>query len=63
MEESSCHEMVIHPSHRFSSMLCLFYFYFLYFVISFKYVFHVDADIASVGKNSRYLLTKLISVN
>ena len=23
MEESTCHEMVIHLSHRFSSMLCL----------------------------------------
>ena len=34
--------MVIHLSQRFSSMLCLFLFL-QFFVISFKYDFHVDA--------------------
>ena len=39
MEESTCHEMVIHLSQILSSM-CLNYF--LHFCISFKYDFHVD---------------------
>ena len=34
--------MVIHLSQRFSSMLCLFLFL-QFFVISFRYDFHVDA--------------------
>ena len=42
MKESTCHEMVIHLSQRFSSMLCLFLFL-QFFVISFRYDFHVDA--------------------
>ena len=42
MEESTCHEMVIHLSKRFSSMLC--YVYYMHFFISFKYDFHVDAE-------------------
>ena len=41
MEESTCIEMVIHLSQRFSSMLCLYCFGFLHFFISFKYDFHV----------------------
>ena len=44
MEENTCHEMVIHLSQRFSSMLCLFLFIFLLLFISFKYDFHVDAE-------------------
>ena len=41
MEESTCHEMVISLSQRFSST---FYFVaLLHFFISFKYEFHVDA--------------------
>ena len=43
MEESTCHEMVIHLSQRLSSMLC-FLVVFLHFFISFKYNFHVDAE-------------------
>ena len=38
MEESTCNEMIIHLSQRFSSMLCIFIF------CEFKYDFHVDAD-------------------
>ena len=38
MEESACHEMVIHIPQRFSSMC------FCTFFISFKYDFHVDAE-------------------
>ena len=41
MEESTFHDMIIHLSQRFRSMLCLF---FVYFVISFKYDFHIDAE-------------------
>ena len=51
MEESTCHEMVVHLSQRCSSMLCLFifinFFFFLgggHFFISFKYDFNVDAE-------------------
>ena len=48
MEESTCNEMVIHLSQRFSSMLCYVCFFsfvfFLHFFISSKYDFHVDAE-------------------
>ena len=43
MEESTCREMVIHLSQKFSGMLCLFYL-FLNFFINFIYDFHVDAE-------------------
>ena len=43
MEESTCHEMVIHLLQTLSSMLYLFV-YFLNFFNSFKYDFHVDAE-------------------
>ena len=43
MKESTCHEMVIHISQRFSSMLYLFI-YLLHFFSYFKYDFHVDAE-------------------
>ena len=39
MEESACHEMVIHLSQRFSSRSYVF----LHFFISLKYDFHIDA--------------------
>ena len=42
MEESTCHEMVIHLLQRFSSML--FFFSFLYVFISFKLDFHIDHE-------------------
>ena len=42
MEESTCHEIVIYLSQRFSSMLCVVVF--LHFYISSKYDFHVDAE-------------------
>ena len=42
MEESTCHEMVIHLSQRFSGMLCLFIYLNLF--ISFKRDFHVYAE-------------------
>ena len=44
MEESTCYEMVIHLSQRFSSMLDLCCCFLLHFFISFKYDFHVDAE-------------------
>ena len=45
MEESTCHEMVIHLSQRFSIMLCFFFVVILaLFFISFKYDFLVDAE-------------------
>ena len=46
MEESTCHEMVIHLSQRFSRIVFFNFFaifLFLHF-ISFKYAFHVDAE-------------------
>ena len=43
MKERTCHEMVIPLLQRFSSMLCLFYF-FWHFSISFTYDFHVGAE-------------------
>ena len=42
MEESTCHEMVIHLSQRLSSMLCFLYVFALF--ISSKNAFHVDAE-------------------
>ena len=42
MEESACHELIIHLSQRFSSILG--FDFFLQFFISFKYDFHVDAE-------------------
>ena len=47
MEESTCHEMVIYLSQRFSSVLCLFL-NFLHFFIIFKYDFHIEAEIMIV---------------
>ena len=50
MEESTCHEMVIYPSQKFSSMLCVcvggggVVCTFLHFFISPKYDFHVDVE-------------------
>ena len=44
MEESVCHEMVIHLSQRFCGMLGLFFIFFCIFSLSFKYEFHVGAD-------------------
>ena len=40
MEESTCHEMVICLSQIFSSMLCVFF----HFYISSKYDVHIDAE-------------------
>ena len=40
MEESTCHEMVIYLSQRFSSIFCVF----LHFFISSKYAFYVEAE-------------------
>ena len=48
MEESTCHEMVINLSQRFSSMLC--FVLFLHFFISSKYDFHDGADRMIVKK-------------
>ena len=42
MEESTCHEMVIGLSQRFSRMLC--FCVFLHFLISSNYDFHVAAE-------------------
>ena len=42
MEKSTCHDIVIYLSQRFSSMLWVFGF--LHFFISSKYDFHVDAE-------------------
>ena len=48
MEESTCHELVIHLSQRFSSVSCLFYF--VHFFISFKYDFHVGTEKSEKSK-------------
>ena len=53
MEESTCHEMVIYLSQRFSSMSCFYYVFVLFFVfctffISSKYDSYIDAEIIIV---------------
>ena len=43
MEESTCHEMVIHLSQSLVACLVLLYDFWHFFIIS-KYDFHVDAE-------------------
>ena len=55
MEESTCHEMIIHLSQRSSSMLCYVmlcyvYLFILYLFISIYFDFHVDTERIIVKK-------------
>ena len=63
MEESTCHEMVIYLSQRFSSNCSVYSF--LHFFVSFEYDFHLDTErmIVKPQKNVKKYLRRWFKQN